>query len=368
MENKQMGMDDIADIQEYKSHNRLLQKTDVIDGSIACKGKVRPYLFGLVPFAVLIAILVYYFFTFGDTKVQAADNNAVQNEASADAAEKIAEEASNNFENISDLIATGNTTANDTDVTAKNSVGWEEESEIELSDDIVVAGAASQAFAFASSDPNYTSTADTEEIDDSDMETEDSIIGIQFEDSTPDEVRWKLIQEQMTENAEKLMISMGISVDYSSKDPALPEYLIKTYNPDMVMSLSEEELDALLTLVEAEAPAEDIYGKILVANVVLNRVLSDEAADTVLGVIYQKIGGSAQFSSTTMSWYWNSIEVTDSTREAVARALSGEDYSQGAMYFYAWKTVSNSKSRWFNENTVYLFTHGGHKMYASKEN
>lgn len=166
------------------------------------------------------------------------------------------------------------------------------------------------------------------------------------------------------EEYRELLVTMGMDADYVSQDPELPEYLTRTYNPKMDIELNKEELSDLLRLVEAEAPAEDIYGKILVANVVLNRVNHEQMADTVSGVIYEKIGGSAQFSPTAISWYWNSIEVTDSTREAVARCLSGEDYSNGALYFHAWERNPNKHktSAWMQELEC-LFTHGGHRFF-----
>lgn len=166
------------------------------------------------------------------------------------------------------------------------------------------------------------------------------------------------------EEYRELLVTMGMDADYVSQDPELPDYLTRTYNPKMDIELNEEELSDLLRLVEAEAPAEDIYGKILVANVVLNRVNNEQMADTVSGVIYEKIGGSAQFSPTAISWYWNSIEVTDSTREAVARCLSGEDYSNGALYFHAWERNPNKHktSAWMQELEC-LFTHGGHRFF-----
>lgn len=166
------------------------------------------------------------------------------------------------------------------------------------------------------------------------------------------------------EDYRELLVTMGMAADYVSEDPELPEYLTKRYNPQMDIELTDEELSTLLRLVEAEAPSEDIYGKILVANVVLNRVNHEKMADTVTGVIYEKIGGSAQFSPTAISWYWNSIEVTDSTREAVARCLSGEDYSDGALYFHAWEKNPNKHktSAWMRDLEC-LFTHGGHRFF-----
>ncbi len=166
------------------------------------------------------------------------------------------------------------------------------------------------------------------------------------------------------EEYRELLVTMGMDADYVSQDPELPDYLTRTYNPKMDIELSQEELSELLRLVEAEAPAEDIYGKILVANVVLNRVNHEQMADTVTGVIYEKIGGSAQFSPTAISWYWNSIEVTDSTREAVARCLSGEDYSNGALYFHAWeKNPNKHKTSAWMQDLECLFTHGGHRFF-----
>lgn len=170
--------------------------------------------------------------------------------------------------------------------------------------------------------------------------------------------------EAEREEYRELLVTMGMDENYVSQDPELPEYLTKTYNPLMDIELSEQEISELLRLVEAEAPAEDIYGKILVANVVLNRVNNETMANTVTGVIYEKIGGSAQFSPTAISWYWNSIQVTDSTREAVARCLSGEDYSNGALYFHAWERNpdKHKTSPWMSKLEC-LFTHGGHRFF-----
>jgi len=166
------------------------------------------------------------------------------------------------------------------------------------------------------------------------------------------------------EEYRELLETMGMPEDYVSQDPELPAYLTKTYNPLMDIELSETEVLTLMRLVEAEAPAEDIYGKILVANVVLNRVHNEKMANTVTGVIYEKIDGNTQFSPTAISWYWNSIVVTDSTREAVARCLSGEDYSNGALYFYAWEKNPNKHKtvEWMKELEC-LFTHGGHRFF-----
>ena len=201
-------------------------------------------------------------------------------------------------------------------------------------------------------------------------EYEENLAGLLWNYELIADIRNRLEEEQeeemllREEEYKELLVTMGIDEDYVSQDPELPEYLTKTYNPLMDIELSEEEMLTLMRLVEAEAPSEDIYGKILVANVVLNRVNSEKMADTVTGVIFEKIGGSTQFSPTAISWYWNSIVVTDSTREAVARCLSGEDYSEGALYFYAWERNPNKhKTAEWMKDLECVFTHGGHRFF-----
>ena len=201
-------------------------------------------------------------------------------------------------------------------------------------------------------------------------EYEENLAGLLWNYELIADIRNRVAEEQAEEELlreeeyRELLVTMGIDEDYVSQDPELPEYLTKTYNPLMDIELSEEEMLTLMRLVEAEAPSEDIYGKILVANVVLNRVNNEKMADTVTGVIYEKIGGSTQFSPTAINWYWNSIVVTDSTREAVARCLSGEDYSEGALYFYAWERNPNKhKTAEWMQDLECVFTHGGHRFF-----
>ena len=62
----------------------------------------------------------------------------------------------------------------------------------------------------------------------------------------------------------------------------------------MKYHLSEQDHDALLRIVEAEAGGEDSDGKLLVANVVLNRVNSEKFPDTVTEVVMQKEQGVAR--------------------------------------------------------------------------
>lgn len=131
------------------------------------------------------------------------------------------------------------------------------------------------------------------------------------------------------------------------------------HNPDMVKDVTNKEYDILCRIVEAEAGDQDVYGRILVANVVLNRVnYTKEFANDIEGVVFEK----GQFSPISNGAYYR-VEVDDITREAVTRALEGEDYSAGALYFIQRSSASKSGSAWFDTLT-FLFKYGCHEFYV----
>lgn len=126
--------------------------------------------------------------------------------------------------------------------------------------------------------------------------------------------------------------------------------------------LSDEDMEALLRIVEAEAGCEDEDGKLLVANVVLNRVNSDSFPETVHEVVFQRENGVTQFSPVASGSYYT-VEISEDTISAVGRALSGEDISEGALFFAARKYADSSRMKWFDENLTFLFSHGGHEFF-----
>lgn len=145
----------------------------------------------------------------------------------------------------------------------------------------------------------------------------------------------------------------------------VPSNLSLTYNKAMRLTLSEDEMEVLYRIVEAEATGEDIFGKILVANVVINRVNTSEFPDTISEVVFQSVGKAVQFSPTKDGRYYT-VKVTQSTKEAVKRALSGEDYSQGALYFFARKLTTTTKAKWFDTSLRKVLQYGCHEFYANK--
>ena len=142
-----------------------------------------------------------------------------------------------------------------------------------------------------------------------------------------------------------------------------------TYARQVVESnqMPESEYYTLLRIVEAEATGEDLEGKMLIANVILNRVRDSRFPNTIEEVVWQTIDGSAQFQP-TIDGRINSVEITDSTIEAVDRVLAGEDKSQGALFFMARNGSDASSIGWFEENLIPLLTHGGHEYYTLSQN
>lgn len=147
---------------------------------------------------------------------------------------------------------------------------------------------------------------------------------------------------------------------------SIPKALKVRFNESFRMTLSDEQRRVLETIVEAEAGDEDIFGKILVANVVLNRVLNKHFPNTVKEVVFQSSGRTYQFSPVRKGGRYYTVKVSEHTKEAVTRALDGEDYSQGALYFFARKYTSEEKAHWFDTSLRKIVKYGCHEFYTDK--
>ena len=126
--------------------------------------------------------------------------------------------------------------------------------------------------------------------------------------------------------------------------------------------MSDEDYDTLLHIVEAEAGTEDVKGRVLVANVIMNRIKNDEFPDTVTEVVWQRIDGVPQFSPTYDGRIYE-VSVTDETKEAVRQALEGVDYSEGALFFIQKSEAEAHNVSWFEKDLKRLFKYGVHEFY-----
>lgn len=127
--------------------------------------------------------------------------------------------------------------------------------------------------------------------------------------------------------------------------------------------LDKESIEIMCRIVEAEAGTEDEKGRILVANVVMNRVESSRFPDTVKGVVFQKSGGLYQFSPVANGRYYR-VTVSEETRKAVEKVLRGKDESQGALYFVNRYAANTEYMNWFDRRCTSLFSYGRHEFFS----
>lgn len=126
-------------------------------------------------------------------------------------------------------------------------------------------------------------------------------------------------------------------------------------------AITEEDYQVLLKIVEAESGGEDIKGRMLVANVILNRLEVGFGGDTITEVVFDE----GQFSPVASGKIFKMVP-SETTIEAVERVLDGEDHSKGALYFMCRELASKKGIRWFEKNLKFLFKHGCHEFYVEK--
>lgn len=167
--------------------------------------------------------------------------------------------------------------------------------------------------------------------------------------------------QEQSESRAKALQEAKAKEETKQKEEKL--YTVKVASYSKTVSVTEEDVKMLERITQAEAAGEDMKGKILIVNVILNRVASDKFPNTIKKVIFQKNDdGEYQFSPVKSGKYWK-VKVTQETKNAVLRALEGEDYSKGALYFMSRKHAKPKSIKWFDENLQRLFKHGGHEFF-----
>lgn len=136
----------------------------------------------------------------------------------------------------------------------------------------------------------------------------------------------------------------------------------ETLKERFCIDVSDQDIDTLMRIVEAEAGGEDRKGKLLVANVVINRVRNQRFPDSVTEVVYQREHNVTQFSPVSNGTI-NTVKISAETTEVVYSALRGEDVSQGALFFMARCYANSENAQWFDRHLTYLFSYGGHEFY-----
>lgn len=135
-----------------------------------------------------------------------------------------------------------------------------------------------------------------------------------------------------------------------------------TIEPAYCISATKDDIENLMRIVQAEAGGEDRKGKLLVANVVINRVKNAKFPNNITDVIFQKKKNVTQFSPVSNGAIYN-VKISEDTRDAVYSALYGEDVSEGALFFMARQYANPENEAWFDNNLTYLFSYGGHDFF-----
>ena len=130
--------------------------------------------------------------------------------------------------------------------------------------------------------------------------------------------------------------------------------------------MSDTDYETLLRIVEAEAGSEDVKGRILVANVIMNRVKHEEFPGNVTDVVWERRHGVVQFSPTADGSIGR-VSVSDKTKEAVRQVMEGVDYSEGALFFIQKDAADPKNVTWFDKNLKKLLKHGVHEFYTYPE-
>lgn len=143
-------------------------------------------------------------------------------------------------------------------------------------------------------------------------------------------------------------------------EPQTAEQALNQVYNAVGFEINDNDYYWLIRIVEAEAGDQDEIGRILVANVIFNRVRSQTFPNTVKSVIFQNNGRVYQFEPVKNERIYN-VTPSPKTIDCVGRAMAGEDYSSGALYF----TMRTSSNSWFNRKLRLLFVHGDHYFYAN---
>lgn len=133
-------------------------------------------------------------------------------------------------------------------------------------------------------------------------------------------------------------------------------------NNSYCINATDEDIENLMRIVQAEAGGEDRKGKLLVANVVINRVRNSKFPNNITDVVFQRERNVTQFSPVSNGTIYN-VNVSEETKEVVYSALYGEDASNGALFFMSRKYAEPENVKWFDEHLTYLFSYGGHDFF-----
>ena len=173
------------------------------------------------------------------------------------------------------------------------------------------------------------------------------------------------------EEAHKEDIYIQQYFDYNTFIINVPTTETKTEEPTKEVSYMEYDeatLELLARLCEAEAGIESYQCKVYVASVVLNRCLSEYHPDTIEEVIWERVGGTPQFSVTIKhngTCRLESVEPSEDAFKAAQYVLDhGPQLPKDVTVFYS----NSCKGNWVATRETYItIDHTTFAYYWRKE-
>lgn len=173
------------------------------------------------------------------------------------------------------------------------------------------------------------------------------------------------------EEAHKEDIYIQQYFDYNTFIINVPTTETKTEEPTeeiSYMEYDEATLELLARLCEAEAGIESYQCKVYVASVVLNRCLSEYHPDTIEEVIWERVGGTPQFSVTIKhngTCMLESVEPSEDSFKAAQHVLDhGPQLPKDVTVFYS----NTCKGNWVTTRETYTtLDHTTFAYYWRKE-
>ena len=200
-------------------------------------------------------------------------------------------------------------------------------------------------------------------------EQKSSTYTVYTDDSLPTGIAGVVSGVNATPSAGMTVKRIGISCD----DVIVGQRVSKVTSSAVEMNVSDsmtttvDNFDAqVLSHSSSAKMMSDIKGRVLVANVIMNRIKYPEFPNNATDVIWQYIDGVAQFSPVADGRI-SEVVPTNETKEAVKQALEGVDYSEGALFFIQKSAAAKNNIRWFDKNLKKLFKHGVHEFYTYPE-
>lgn len=139
-------------------------------------------------------------------------------------------------------------------------------------------------------------------------------------------------EEESTKGAPTGMVSLQ-NVGMATNIESVSEPIVITCTWNRAIEFTQSELELLYTTVYCESGDQELEAQIMVAQTILNRILSDKYPDTLRGVVYQRNAeGKPQFAVIN----WSDFEDrgwTEDTKAAVHYALAHRAYPLDMLYF-----------------------------------